>query len=158
MPHISVRFQRERVHFFAENGYTMHCYVFHINQMGVHINQMGVHCHVLTLLDKSLSSLHCESVHIIYSSFIEGAYLLTYLLTPWGRILFEKLIVTQLVKKYPAVLRTPKVHHHVHKSPPLDPILRQLNPVRPIDPYLTKVHLNVILPPTPNINKYEFVM
>jgi hypothetical protein len=26
-------------------------------------------------------------------------YLLTYLLTPWCRMLFEKLIVTQLVKK-----------------------------------------------------------
>jgi hypothetical protein len=29
-------------------------------------------------------------------------YLFTYLLTPWCRILFEKLIVTQLVKQYPA--------------------------------------------------------
>jgi hypothetical protein len=29
-------------------------------------------------------------------------YLLTYLLTPWCRTLFEKLIVTQLIKKYPA--------------------------------------------------------
>jgi hypothetical protein len=41
-------------------------------------------------------------------------YLLAYLLTPWCRILFEKLIVTQLVKKYPAFLRNPKVHHRVH--------------------------------------------
>jgi hypothetical protein len=29
------------------------------------------------------------------------------------------------------------------------PILSQLNPVRPIDPYLPKVHLNVILPLMP---------
>jgi hypothetical protein len=71
---------------------------------------------------------------------------LTYLLTPWCRILFEKLIVTQLVKKYPSFLRNPKVHHRVHKRPPLDPIPSQTNPVRPIDPYLPKVHLNVILP------------
>jgi hypothetical protein len=69
--------------------------------------------------------------------------LLTYLLTPWCRILFEKLIVTQFVKKYPAFLRNPKVHHRVHKSLPLDPILSQPNPVRHIDSYLPKVHPNV---------------
>jgi hypothetical protein len=74
--------------------------------------------------------------------------LLTYLLTPWCRILFKQLIVTQLVKKYPAFLWNPKVHYRVHTSPPLDPILSQLNPVRHIDPYLPKVHFNVILPPT----------
>jgi hypothetical protein len=71
-------------------------------------------------------------------------YLLTYLLTPWCRILFEKLIVTQFVRKYPAFLRNPKVHHRVHKSPPLDPILSQPNPVRPIDPYLPKTSHHVI--------------
>jgi hypothetical protein len=74
------------------------------------------------------------------------------LLTPWYRILFEKLIVTQLVKKYPAFLWNPKVHHRVHKSPPLDPILSQLNPVRPIDPYLTKVH---IIPPTSRSSQWS---
>jgi len=51
------------------------------------------------------------------------------------------LIVTQLLKKYPAFLRNPKIHHRVHKSPPLNPILSQLNSVRPIDPYLPKVQL-----------------
>jgi len=44
------------------------------------------------------------------------------LLTPWCRILFENLIVTQVVKKYPAFLWNLKVHYHVHTSPPLDPI------------------------------------
>jgi hypothetical protein len=72
-----------------------------------------------------------------------------YLLTTWCRILFEKLIVTQLVKKYTAFLRNPKVNHRVHKSPSLDPILSQPNPVRPIDPCLPKVHLNIILSSTP---------
>jgi hypothetical protein len=47
-------------------------------------------------------------------------------------------------KKYPAFL-----WNRVHTGPPLDPMLSQPNPVRPIDPYLPKVHLNVILPPMP---------
>jgi hypothetical protein len=34
-------------------------------------------------------------------------------------------------------------------------ILSEPNPVRPIDPYLHKVHLNVILPPTPSSSKWS---
>jgi hypothetical protein len=70
-------------------------------------------------------------------------------------MLFEKLIVTQLVKKYPDFLWNPKVHYRVHTSPPLDPILSRLNPVRPIDPYSPKVHLNVILPPMPRSSQWS---
>jgi hypothetical protein len=49
-------------------------------------------------------------------------------------------------QKYPASLWNPKVHHHVQNSPPPDPILSQLNPVRPIHPYLPKVQLQRISP------------
>jgi hypothetical protein len=77
------------------------------------------------------------------------------ILTPWCRILFEKPIVTQFVKKYPAFLWNPKVHYRVHISPPLGPILSQPNPVRPIDIYLPKVQLNVILPPTPSSSQWS---
>jgi len=73
------------------------------------------------------------------------ALYLSYLLTPWCRILSEKLIVTQLVKKHAAFSWNQKVHYRVHTSPLPDPISIQLNPVRPIDPYFPKVHLNVIL-------------
>jgi hypothetical protein len=68
-------------------------------------------------------------------------------------MLFENLVVTQLVKQQPFSLWNPNVHYRAHKNPPLDPILSKPKPVRPIDPYLPKVYLNVILPPTPKCTK-----
>jgi hypothetical protein len=56
-------------------------------------------------------------------------YLLTYVRS-WA--LPEKLPIVQPFRKFPAILRNPKVHHRVHKSPPLVPILSQFDPSHPI--------------------------
>jgi hypothetical protein len=45
----------------------------------------------------------------------------------------------QPFRKFPAILRNPKVHHRVHKSPPLVRILRQFDPVHTIPSYLCKI-------------------
>jgi hypothetical protein len=81
---------------------------------------------------------------------VEGITLLTYLRS-W--VLPEKLPIVQPFRKLPEILRNPKVHHRVHKSPPLVPILSQLDAVPTIPSYLSlrsililSTHLRLGLP------------
>ena len=76
-------------------------------------------------------------------------YLLTYLFTPWCIVLPEKLTGLQLVKKFPAFSRNPKVHYRTHKSPPLVSILGQSSPVHIPTSYLLEIHPNIIHSSTP---------
>jgi hypothetical protein len=73
------------------------------------------------------------------NGFIDYLYtLLTYLRSC---ALSKKLPIVQPFRKFPAILRNPKVHHRVHKSPPLVPILSQFDPVPTIPSYLSKILL-----------------
>ena len=74
---------------------------------------------------------------------------ITYLLTPWCRVLLEKLTDLQLVKKFPAFLWNSKVHYRTHKRPPPVPVLGQPNPVHIPISHLLEIHPNIIHPSMP---------
>ena len=80
-------------------------------------------------------------------------YLFIYLLTPWSRVLLQKL--TGFAVKNSPHFMGPNAHYRIHKCLQTVPILSQLDPVHTPTSIFLKIHLNIILPSTPGPTKWS---
>ena len=93
--------------------------------------------------------MDCRSTHIVTFVptlsiiFLPTPYLLTYLLTPWCRVLLEKLTGLQLVKKFPALHGTRRFVTAFTRVRHLS--LSRANPIQSIYPHPTSWRSILIL-------------
>ena len=79
----------------------------------------------------------------MHTAVLQHTYLLTYLLTSWCRVLLEKLICLQLVKKFPAFHRTRRFITALTSVRHLS--LSWASPIQSIDPHPTSWRSFLIL-------------
>ena len=103
---------------------------------------MYVRCILYRLLSRPT---HAQYIHTRVSQM----NLLTYLLTPWCRVLEKLRSWFAASQEIPRISRNLKVHYRTHKHPPTVSILGQPNPVHILTSHLLEIHSNIIYPSTP---------
>jgi hypothetical protein len=74
-----------------------------------------------------------------------------------NRVFVANLIVAQLVKKIAYFLSDLKVHCHVNRIPPLDPILSQISSIHALTPHFFESSFNIILSYMPGSTKWALL-
>jgi hypothetical protein len=80
----------------------------------------------------SLCINHGDTLHVLYFESLRI------------KVLLQKL--PELVTEFSRILCNSKVHHHVHKSPPLVSVLKQMNPVRTVPSCFFKICFDNAVP------------